>query len=80
MRKLVEQARRNSEDNDRIRAAQEAAYHFMSVMAGNMPGFEEAIARAVRRRRRQFAGLIAGWPDDIRDHTSSSPSAIGAAG
>ena len=29
-------------DTDRSRAAREAAYHFMSAMAGNLPHFEEA--------------------------------------
>ena len=43
IRKLVDEARRNSEDRDRIRQAQEAAYRFMSAMAGNKPHYEEAI-------------------------------------
>src|SRR5882724_9616001 len=46
LRKLVDQARRANEDSDRVRQAQEAAYRFMSAMAGNRPGFEEA-ARAL---------------------------------
>src|SRR4051812_26535135 len=42
LRKLVEQARRENEGRDRARRSQEAAYRFMSAMAGNFPGFEEA--------------------------------------
>lgn len=42
IRKLVEEARRTTGARDRNRAAQEAACHFMSSMAGNFPGFEEA--------------------------------------
>src|SRR5579862_9072091 len=42
LRKLVDQARRATGDRDRHRAARDAAYHFMSVMAGNRVGFEEA--------------------------------------
>jgi len=56
LRKLVEEARRTSGDRDRTRAAQEAAYHFMSSIAGDLPRFEEA-ARAL------FT-----WPEDVRDH------------
>src|SRR5712691_12400735 len=41
LRKLVDEARRASGDKDRERAARDAAYHFMSVIAGNLPGFEE---------------------------------------
>ncbi|WP_291870022.1 DUF2239 family protein [Bradyrhizobium sp.] len=68
LRKLVEAARRCSGDLDRSRAARDAAYHFMSAMAGNLPGFEEASRALFADDRRHFTGLIAGWPSDIRDH------------
>ena len=68
LRKLVDEARRTSGDRDRRRAARDAAYHFMSTMAGNLPGFEEASRALFADDQRRFAGLIAGWPDDIRDH------------
>jgi hypothetical protein len=68
LRKLVEEARRCSGDRDRSRAARDAAYHFMSTMAGNLPGFEEAARALFADDRRRFVGLIAGWPGDIRDH------------
>jgi hypothetical protein len=68
LRKLVEEARRTSGDKDRHRAARDAAYHFMSAMAGNLPNFEEASRALFADDRRRFTGLIAGWPADIRDH------------
>ena len=68
LRKLVEQARRATGDADRARAAREAAYHFMSAMAGNLPGFEEATRALFADDRRRMAGHIATWPADIRDH------------
>jgi uncharacterized protein len=68
IRKLVEQARRSGEDRDRIRQAQEAAYRFMSVMAGNKPHYEDAIRALFADDRPGFGKLIAGWPVDIRDH------------
>ena len=68
LRKLVEDARRANGDADRARAARDAAYRFMSVMAGNLAGFEEASRALFVNDRRRFVGLIAGWPDDIRDH------------
>jgi uncharacterized protein len=68
LRKLVEAARRASGDRDRSRAARDAAYHFMSVMAGNLAGFEEASRALFADDRRRFVELIAGWPGDIRDH------------
>jgi len=68
LRKLVEQARRTSGDRDRIRAAQEAANRFMSAIAGNLPGFEEATRALFAYDRRRFGELIANWPEDVRDY------------
>ena len=68
LRKLVEEARRASGDKDRERQAREAAYHFMSTMAGNLPQFEEASRALFADDRRRFTALIADWPTDIRDH------------
>lgn len=68
LRKLVEQARRATGDAERHRAARDAAYHFMSAMAGDLAGFEEASRALFADDRRSFTRLIAGWPADIRDH------------
>ncbi|MEH2538679.1 MULTISPECIES: DUF2239 family protein [unclassified Bradyrhizobium] len=68
LRKLVDEARRANGDADRARAARDAAYRFMSVMAGNLAGFEEASRALFADDRRRFVALVAGWPDDIRDH------------
>lgn len=68
LRKLVEQARRSSGDKDRRRASQEAAYRFMSSMAGDLPGFEEAARALFAYDRRRFGELIAAWPEDVRDY------------
>ncbi|MGY3032435.1 hypothetical protein ACVIIV_001605 [Bradyrhizobium sp. USDA 4354] len=68
LRKLVDEARRASGDKDRERQARDAAYHFMSTMAGDLPQFEEASRALFADDRRRFTGLIADWPADIRDH------------
>ncbi|MBR0689461.1 DUF2239 family protein [Bradyrhizobium manausense] len=68
LRKLVDEARRVSGDKDRERQARDAAYHFMSTMAGNLTQFEEASRALFADDRRRFTGLIADWPADIRDH------------
>ncbi|MET0971146.1 MAG: DUF2239 family protein [Tardiphaga sp.] len=68
LRKLVDAARRASGDRDRQRAARDAAYHFMSAMAGDRPGFEDASRALFADDRHRFGELIAGWPVDIRDH------------
>lgn len=68
LRKLVEDARRVNEGKDRVRHAQESAYRFMSAMAGNFPGFEEAMRAFFAGNRERFAELSEPWPKDVRDH------------
>jgi len=68
LRKLVEQARKSSGDRDRIRAAQEAAYRFMTALAGDLPGYEEATRALFAYDRRRFGEQIANWPEDVRDY------------
>jgi hypothetical protein len=68
LRKLVDAAHRASGEEDRRRAARDAAYHFMSAMAGNLPNFEEASRALFADDRRRFVAQIASWPADIRHH------------
>jgi uncharacterized protein len=68
LRKLVEEARRVNESKDRVRRSQEAAYRFMSAMAGNEPGFEEALRCLFSGDRASFDSLVDVWPIDVRDH------------
>ncbi|MBB1626389.1 DUF2239 family protein [Achromobacter sp. UMC71] len=68
LRKLVEQARRDNDARDQQRQRQEAAYHFMSSMAGNLPGFEEATRALYANDRERFARQLADWPQDVRDY------------
>ena len=70
IRRLVDEARRNGEDGNRERLAQEAAYKFMSAMAGNRPHYEEAIRALFAGDAIRFEKLIAEWPVDIRDHAA----------
>lgn len=69
LRKLVEQARRASADAEHLRQAQEAAYRFMSVMAGNEPGFEEATRALFAGELGRLRECVDQWPHDVRNHT-----------
>jgi uncharacterized protein len=68
LRKLVEAARRDATGRDERRQAQERAYHFMSAMAGDLPGFEEAARALFANEPARFAAHSAAWPPDVRDH------------
>jgi uncharacterized protein len=75
LRKLVEEARRVNAGKDRVRMAQEAAYRFMSAMAGNEPGFEEASRALFAGKPDRFDESVAAWPIDVRDHARHLASA-----
>jgi hypothetical protein len=62
LRRLVEEARRNGATSQRQRHAREATYRFMSAMAGNLSGFEEATRALFAGDAAKFASLIAAWP------------------
>jgi len=69
LRKLVDAARKHGAEHERIRAAQEATYRFMNAMAGDLPGFQEALRALYANNRERFEKEIADWPRDIRLHT-----------
>jgi hypothetical protein len=75
LRRLVEEARRTGAGRDRVRRAQEAAYRFLSAMAGNLPGFEEATRAFFAGDRARFDELVGPWPDDVRDHARTLAAA-----
>ena len=68
LRKLVEEARRANVDRDRQRQASECAYHFMSAMAGDMTGFEEASRALFANDAAKFRQQTEAWPADVRDY------------
>ena len=68
LRKLVEEARRANVDRDRQRRANECAYHFMSTVAGDMAGFEEATRALFANDAAKFRQLTEAWPADVRDY------------
>lgn len=65
LRRLVETASKGAPDTKRRR---DAAYNFMSHACGDRPGYEEALRALYRDDDAGFAGLIACWPTDIRQH------------
>jgi uncharacterized protein len=68
IRKLVETARRANQESDQRRLRKEAAYHFMSAMAGNLTNFEEASRALFADDIARFRSLIVEWPTDVREH------------
>ncbi len=68
LRRLIDKARAADDGRTARRAAAEAAYRFMSAMAGDLPGFEEASRALFSGDEARFRAETAAWPADIRDH------------
>lgn len=66
LRRLVEEARRDSDGRYRRAAAREACYFHMRDAAGDHPHFEEAVRALFADDRPRLRMLIADWPEDIR--------------
>ena len=79
LRRLVDEARRVHADRDAQRASREAAYRFMSEIAGNLPGFEEAARALFAGERTRFEALVEAWPEDLRAYLGQLASAAWSA-
>jgi hypothetical protein len=68
LRRLIDEARRGDRGETQGRIARETAYRFMSALAGNLPGFEEATRALFANDEIGFFRQAAGWPADIRTY------------
>lgn len=75
LRKLVETARLASRSDEEKLRSRDAAYRFMSAMAGNLEGFEEASRAYFAGDRNKYAAESAAWPDDVRAYADQLASA-----
>jgi hypothetical protein len=64
LRRLVEAA---SREKGAARAlARDATYRLASALAGNAPGFEEAMRALYAGKRKRFRREMEAWPEDVR--------------
>lgn len=66
LRRLVDAERKASVDSDSRRASQDRANRFVSAMAGDREGFEEATRALYASNREGFEAASATWARDIR--------------
>ena len=67
LRKLVEAQMKVGEGPDRARRAKETAYRFMTAMAGDLPGYEEATRMLFAGDWTAFDAAVEGWPEGVRE-------------
>lgn len=68
LRRLVDEARRTTVEQDNERRIKENSYRFMSAIAGSLPGYEEATRALFGHDGKLFAERITHWPADIQAH------------
>jgi hypothetical protein len=66
LRRLVERGCLGDSGETTQRQAQEAAFRFLSAVAGNFAGFEEAIRALFAGNWNRFAKETEAWPKDVR--------------
>lgn len=66
LRRLIDQARKALSDQEQVQQAQDAAQRFMTAMAGDLPGYEEAVRALYASNGPKFREETARWPADIR--------------
>ena len=71
LRRLVDEARKLETDGQQSRLTREAMGRFMSAIAGNLPGYEEACRALYGVNRSRFEDLTQEWPSDIRAYLQS---------
>jgi uncharacterized protein len=69
LRRLVEQAIKHEPGKERARRIRAALSRFLTSMAGDRPGFEEACRALFAGDSGRLEALVEKWPKDIRDYT-----------
>ncbi|WP_297801625.1 DUF2239 family protein, partial [uncultured Brevundimonas sp.] len=68
LRRLVEEARRNDAGATAAKAAQERVYRFLTAVAGDFAGYEEAVRALFASDQVAFRQHTADWPSDVVDY------------
>jgi uncharacterized protein len=68
LRRLVDEAKSRDVEKQERDLAKDVASRFMSAMAGDLPGYEEAVRSLYAGNYEAFQRQIENWPVDIRTH------------
>lgn len=68
IRRLIEEARKQPSGKEVIKQAQERTYKFLQSLAGDLPGYEEALRALFSKNKKEFDARIENWPRDIKKY------------
>ncbi len=71
LRRLVDQARRDSVGEDRRREARDVTHRVMTALAGNLPNYEAALRALYSGDQSAFSRSLGDWPQDVRDYVQA---------
>lgn len=68
LRKLIDEARKQSGSQDQMRVMQERTYKAMSHIAAHLPHYEDALRALFALDQAKFLQMIETWPVDYRNY------------
>lgn len=68
LRRLIEEAKKKSHGVLNIKQMQERTYKVMSVLAGDLNSYEEALRALYKRDEKKFSQCVKDWPKDVQNH------------
>lgn len=69
LRRLIDEARKNSSAKEQVKESQERTHKFMTALAGDLKNYEDALRALYARDKKLFSSLIREWPEDIKEYT-----------
>lgn len=66
LRRLVDEGRKRTQNQESTKQIQERTYRVMAAMAGDLVGYEDALRALYRRDEALFESLLSKWPKDLR--------------
>lgn len=78
LRRLVDQARRSGAEQQR--QAKEAAHRILTLLAGDLPQYEEVLRAFYAGDDVRLTALVHGWPEDISDYVLARVAAARSPG
>ena len=76
IRTLVEDAMKKSSSGQSVKQVQDRVYQIMSVLAGDLSDYEEALRAMYKKDKKSFLGFIEKWPNDVQHYLLKSSKEI----
>lgn len=76
IRTLIEDAMKKASAGQSAKQIQDRVYQIMSVLAGDLSDYEEALRAMYKKDKKSFLGYIEGWPKDVQNYLVKSSKEI----